>query len=230
MNDKNILQSDVLYEDNHIIAINKKASEIVQGDKTGDIPMVEKLKAFLKKKYNKPGNVFAGTIHRIDRPVSGVVLFAKTSKGLAKMNELFRDDKIEKTYWAVVKNKPEKESDTLTHYLVKNQEKNKSFVSDISNKNALKSTLSYTILNSSDNYYLLEVKPISGRHHQIRVQLAAIKCPIKGDLKYGFDRSNKDASIHLHARKISFTHPVSAEKIEITAQVPNEALWKYFEK
>lgn len=226
---KKIIEADVLYEDNHLIALNKKASDIVQGDKTGDEPLNEKLKQFLREKYSKPGNVFVGTIHRIDRPVSGVVLFAKTSKGLARMNELFREDKIEKTYWAVVKNRPELETDTITHYLIKNQQKNKSFATKDAAKKGLKSTLTYTLINSSDNYHLIEVKPITGRHHQIRVQLAAIGSPIKGDLKYGFDRTNKDASIHLHARKVSFEHPISKEKIEITAPVPDEALWKYFE-
>jgi len=220
---------EVLYEDNHIIAINKKAGEIVQGDKTGDVPLSEKVKEYVKEKFNKPGAVFLGVIHRIDRPVSGIVLFARTSKALERMNKLFREKEIQKTYWAVVKNKPPKEKDTLIRYLVKNEKLNKSFSSLQQKKDALESTLDYRLLASSDTYHLLEINPHTGRHHQIRVMLADIGCPIKGDLKYGFNRSNPDGSIHLHARAIHFTHPVSGENIEIIAPPPqNDPLWKYF--
>jgi 23S rRNA pseudouridine1911/1915/1917 synthase len=217
---------EILYEDNHIIAVNKKSSDIVQGDKTGDIPLVEKVKVFLKKKYNKPGQVFLGVVHRIDRPVSGVLLFAKTSKALSRLNQLFRDKKVQKTYWAIVKNKPHKHEDTLTHFLIKNQTKNKSTAFNHEEKNTLRSELSYQIIKTLDQYFLLEVKPKTGRHHQIRVQLAKIGCPIRGDLKYGYDRSNKDASIHLHARKIEFIHPIKQEPICIEAGVPEDSLWQ----
>jgi 23S rRNA pseudouridine1911/1915/1917 synthase len=221
---------EVLYEDNHIIAVNKKPSQIVQGDKTGDIPLSEFVKQYIKKKYDKPGEVFLGTVHRIDRPVSGIVLFARTSKALARLNELFRSKNIQKTYWAVVKNKPPREKDKLAHYLKKNEATNKSKAFDKMADGALLSELEYCLLASSDNYHLIEVTPFTGRHHQIRVQLSAIGCPIKGDLKYGFARSNKDASIHLHARKIEFVHPVSGENISIVAPPPNEVLWNEFAK
>ncbi|MBL6663970.1 MAG: RluA family pseudouridine synthase [Flavobacteriales bacterium] len=217
---------EVLYEDNHIIAVNKKASDIVQGDKTGDRPLPEYVKDYIKKKYNKPGEVFLGVVHRLDRPVSGVVLFARTSKALSRLNEMFREKKVQKTYWAIVKNKPQNTKDTLVHYLLKNQSKNKSQAFNREANNALRSELSYELIHSLDNYHLLEVSPKTGRHHQIRVQLAKIGCPIKGDIKYGFDRTNKDKSIHLHARKIDFIHPVKNEPISITAPTPNEALWK----
>ena len=189
---------EVLYEDNHIIAINKQPSDIVQGDKTGDTPLSEKVKLFLKNKYNKPGEVFLGVTHRIDRPVSGVVIFAKTSKALERINKMFREKEIQKTYWAVVKNKPSKNEDVLVHFLKKNEAKNisKAFPSDKSG--ALRSELSYKLIASIDNYHLLEVKPLTGRHHQIRVQLSTIGSPIKGDIKYGFPRTNSDGSIHLH--------------------------------
>ncbi|MBK9399466.1 MAG: RluA family pseudouridine synthase [Bacteroidetes bacterium] len=220
---------EVLYEDNHIIAINKMVGEIVQGDKTGDVPLSEKVKEYIKEKFNKPGAVFLGVIHRIDRPVSGIVLFARTSKALERMNKLFREKEIKKTYWAVVKNKPAKEEDTLIRFLIKNEKLNKSFSSLQQKKDALESTLDYRLLSSSDTYHLLEIHPHTGRHHQIRVMLADIGCPIKGDLKYGFNRSNPDGSIHLHARAIHFTHPVSGEPIEIIAPPPqNDPLWKYF--
>lgn len=221
-------QLEVLYEDNHLIAVNKRPSDIVQGDKTGDKPLSEIVKDYIRKKYDKPGEVFTGVIHRLDRPVSGVVIFARTSKALARMNELFKSRDVEKIYWAVVKNRPAQEAATLTDYLKKNQEKNKSFVSSAKDKNALKCILDYQLLNSSDNYHLLEVNPKTGRHHQIRVQLAAMGCPIKGDLKYGFDRSNKDASIHLHARSLSFIHPVKKEPIKIVANPPKDPIWDYF--
>jgi len=219
---------EVLYEDNHIIAINKKPSDIVQGDKTGDTPLSEFVKKYIKEKYNKPGEVFVGTVHRIDRPVSGIVLFAKTSKALARLNQLFQTKEIKKTYWAVVKNKPAKNEGNLVHYLRKNEAKNISKAFEKETPGALRSELDYQLIATSDNYYLLEINPHTGRHHQIRVQLSAMGCPIKGDVKYGFNRGNKDASIHLHARKIEFLHPVKKEKIVIVAPPPNEALWSEF--
>ena len=217
---------EVLYEDNHIIAVNKKSSDIVQGDKTGDKPLSEYVKDYIKKKYNKPGEVFLGVVHRLDRPVSGVILFAKTSKALRRLNEMFREKKIQKTYWAIVKNKPQNTKDTLIHYLLKNQAKNKSLAFNREGNNALRSELSYELIHSLENYHLLEVSPKTGRHHQIRVQLAKIGCPIKGDIKYGFDRTNKDKSIHLHSRKIDFIHPVKKGPIIITAPTPKDVLWK----
>ncbi len=219
------MEVEVLYEDNHLIAINKKPSQIVQGDKTGDEPLSEKVKNFLKEKYNKPGNVFAGVIHRIDRPVSGVVLFAKTSKALSRMNELFRNREVKKTYWAVVKNKPPHESGTLVNYLVKDEKNNRSKAVSAENKSGLKAELSYKILAHTNSFFLLEVDPITGRHHQIRVQLSTMGSPIKGDMKYGFQRGNEDGSIHLHAHKINFEHPVTKEKMEIIAHPPNEVVW-----
>lgn len=221
---------DILYEDNHIIAINKRPSDIVQGDKTGDTPLSEFVKQYLKEKYNKPGEVFVGTVHRIDRPVSGIVLFAKTTKALTRLNQMFQDKEIQKTYWAVVKNKPKELSDKLVHYLIKNEAKNMSKAFDKETKGALRSELEYTLIASSDNYHLLEINPQTGRHHQIRVQLSKIGSPIKGDLKYGFARSNKDASIHLHARKVEFIHPVKKEQVTIIAAPPNEVLWNEFLK
>ncbi|HSH65884.1 MAG TPA: RluA family pseudouridine synthase [Bacteroidia bacterium] len=224
------MQLEVLYEDNHIIAVNKRASDIVQGDKTGDTPLSEFVKQYLKEKYNKPGDVFVGTVHRIDRPVSGIVLFAKTSKALARLNQMFQTKEIQKTYWAIVKNKPAQKSGKLVHYLKKNEAKNMSRAFEKETQGALRSELNYEVISHSDNYFLLEINPLTGRHHQIRVQLSAMGSPIKGDLKYGFERSNKDASIHLHARKIAFVHPVKKEPVIITAPVPNEQLWKVFEK
>jgi 23S rRNA pseudouridine1911/1915/1917 synthase len=219
---------EILFEDNHLIAINKRAGEIVQGDKTGDEAMSESVKKFIKEKYNKPGNVFCGVIHRIDRPVSGVVLFAKTSKMLERMNELFRSKEVKKTYWAVVKNKPLKNEDVLTHYLIKDELKNKSRAYTQPKGKSLKCELHYKVIASSDNYFLLEINPFTGRHHQIRVQLSEIGSPIKGDLKYGSERSNADGSIHLHARKVEFIHPVKNELVIITAEPPSEPLWNYF--
>lgn len=216
---------EVLYEDNHIIAVNKKASDIIQGDKTGDKPLPEFVKDYIKKKYNKPGEVYLGVVHRLDRPVSGVVLFARTSKALSRLNEMFREKKVQKTYWAVVKNKPQNPSDTLIHFLLKNQAKNKSKAFSREGNHALRSELSYQLIKSLDKYHLIEVIPKTGRHHQIRVQLSKIGCPIKGDVKYGFDRTNKDKSIHLHARKIDFVHPVKKEPICITAPTPKDVLW-----
>ena len=219
------MEVEVLYEDNHLIAVNKKPGQIVQGDKTGDEPLSEKVKTFLKEKYNKPGNVFAGVIHRIDRPVSGVVLFAKTSKALSRMNELFRTRDVKKTYWAVVKNKPPHDSGTLVNYLVKNEKTNQSKAVSAENKSALRSELAYKVLASTNSFFLLEIDPTTGRHHQIRVQLSTMGSPIKGDVKYGFKRTNEDASIHLHARKLNFEHPVTKEKVEIIAPPPNEVVW-----
>jgi 23S rRNA pseudouridine1911/1915/1917 synthase len=212
--------SQIVYEDNHLIIINKKASEIVQGDKTGDIPLSEKVKNFIKHRDNKPGNVFCGVCHRLDRPVSGIVIFAKTSKALSRMNELFRDKTIQKTYWAVVKNKPQKVSERLTHYLLKNEKNNTSKAFDFERNGALKAELSYTLIASISNYHLLEINLYTGRHHQIRAQLSAIGCPIKGDLKYGFDRSNQTPFIHLHSYKAEFIHPIKQEKISVTCN-PN---------
>ncbi len=216
---------EVLYEDNHIIAINKRPSDIVQGDKTGDTPLSEFVKQYIKEKYNKPGEVFVGTVHRIDRPVSGIVLFAKTSKALTRLNQMFQSKEIQKTYWAVVKNKPQTIKGKLIHYLKKNEAKNMSRAYEKEQQGALRSELDYELILSLDNYHLLEITPHTGRHHQIRVQLSTIKCPIKGDIKYGFDRTNKDASIHLHARKIEFIHPVKKELVTIIAPPPNDSIW-----
>ncbi|OJV81893.1 RNA pseudouridine synthase [Proteiniphilum sp.] len=219
----------VLYEDNHLIIVNKAPGEIVQGDKTGDQPLSEMVKEYLKEKYNKPGNVFCGVTHRLDRPTSGVVVFAKTSKALSRLNDMFRDGEMDKTYWAIVKDRPPKEEDQLTHYLVKNEKTNKSTAYPVEKPHTKKAVLHYKLIAASQNYYLLEVDLETGRHHQIRVQLAKIGCPIKGDLKYGASRSNPDGSISLHARTISFIHPVSKEKIMVTAPVPEDNLWKTFE-
>ena len=220
----------VLYEDNHIIIVNKASSQLVQGDKTGDKPLLEMVKEYLKEKYNKPGNVFCGVTHRLDRPTSGIVVFAKTSKALSRLNKMFRDDEVEKVYWAIVQTRPANDKGTLTHFLVKNNKKNKSFAYNTKKRNTKEAILHYSLIDKSDNYYLIEVQLETGRHHQIRVQLAQIGCPIKGDLKYGAKRSNRDGSISLHARAISFTHPVSQKKIEITAPVPKDVLWQAFEE
>jgi len=220
----------VLYEDNHLIVVNKTCSEIVQGDKTGDIPLSDSVKQWLKEKYNKPGNVFVGVIHRLDRPVSGIVVLAKTSKALERMNELFREGEVKKTYWAIVKKLPPQTEAELIHYLVRNEKQNKSYAHDCEKQGSSKAILSYRLIAHSDRYHLLEVDLKTGRHHQIRCQLAKIGCPVKGDLKYGFDRSNPDGGISLHAREISFIHPVSKEPIAITAPVPDEKLWKEFER
>ncbi|MCD8528667.1 MAG: RNA pseudouridine synthase [Chitinophagales bacterium] len=225
------MKLDILYEDNHIIAVNKPSGALAQGDKTGDVPLLENVKQYIKINYNKPGEVFLGLPHRIDRPTSGILLFARTSKALARLNAMFQNKEIQKTYWAVVKNKPPKQSDALVHYMQKNEQKNKSFAKLEPFDKAVKAELNYTIIAQSDNYYLLEVLPKTGRHHQIRLQLSAIGSPIKGDTKYGFDRPNPDKSIHLHARKIEFVHPVSKEFISITALVPkDDVVWAFFEK
>ncbi|MDR0680830.1 MAG: RNA pseudouridine synthase [Dysgonamonadaceae bacterium] len=221
---------EVIYEDNHIITVNKTCSEIVQGDKTGDLPLSEIVKQWLKEKYNKQGNVFIGVAHRLDRPVSGLVLFAKTSKVLPRLNEMFREGKVKKVYWAIVKNPPPQQEDELVHYLVRNEKQNRSYAYDREKPNAKKAMLSYKIIAHSNSYYLLEIDLKTGRHHQIRCQLAKIGCPIKGDLKYGFDRSNPKGGISLHSRKVEFIHPVSKEKIEITAPVPkDDNLWHLLE-
>lgn len=220
----------VLYEDNHIIIVNKEVGEIVQGDKTGDKPLSEIVKEYLKEKYNKPGNVFCGVTHRLDRPTSGIVVFAKTSKALSRLNELFRKDEVTKTYWALVRNMPQRSEDTLVHYLIKNERINKSTAYDFEKKGTKKSILHYKIIARSENYCLLEIDLETGRHHQIRTQLSKIGSPIKGDLKYGADRSNPDGGISLHARSISFIHPVSKETINVVAPVPEDRLWKSFEK
>lgn len=211
-----ILPEQILYEDNHLIIINKKPGEIVQGDKTGDMPLSEKVKNFIKQRDNKPGNVFCGVCHRLDRPVSGIVIFAKTSKALARMNEIFRDKTIQKTYWAVVKNKPSRKSERLVHYLIKNEKNNTSRAFPVEKSGALRAELEYTLQASITNYHLLEINLFTGRHHQIRAQLSAIGCPIKGDIKYGFDRTNANASIHLHSYKAEFIHPVKQEKISVS--------------
>lgn len=220
----------VIFEDNHIIAVNKLSGEITQGDKTGDVTLPDKVKQWIKNKYEKPGNVFCGVIHRLDRPTSGLVLFAKTSKALSRMNELFQKKEIQKTYWAIVEKVPTEASATLVDYLVKNEKQNKSYVTQSDAKGSKKATLDYKVLASSDNYTLLEVQPKTGRHHQIRVQLSTIGSIIKGDLKYGARRSNKDGSICLHARKVTFVHPVSQEQVEIVAPVPKDELWQFFAK
>ena len=220
---KNNLQ--VLFEDNHIIIINKRVGDIVQGDKTGDKPLSEVVKEYLKDKYNKPGNVYLGVVHRLDRPTSGIVLFARTSKSLPRLNQIFKDKEAKKTYWAVVKNKPPKDSDTLTHWLKKNPKNNTSKAYSKEVPDSKKAILDYKIIKKLDNYFLLEINLHTGRHHQIRVQLASIGCAIKGDLKYKFDRSNKNGGIHLHARKLEFIHPVKKEKVTVTAPLPSDPIW-----
>ena len=219
----------VVYEDNHIIVVNKTSSEIVQGDKTGDTPLSEMVKQYLKEKYNKSGNVFIGVTHRLDRPVSGLVVFAKTSKALPRLNEMFRNGEVKKTYWAIVKECPKETEGELVHYLVRNEKQNKSYAYDKEVKNSKKAVLHYKLIDHSQNYYLLEVDLKTGRHHQIRCQLAKMGCPIKGDLKYGSPRSNPDGSICLHARTVQFVHPVSKEMIRLTAPVPEGNLWNGFE-
>ena len=216
---------EVLFEDNHLVVINKKSGDIVQGDKTGDTPLSDIVKEYIKDKYNKPGNVFLGVVHRLDRPTTGIIVFAKTSKALERFNKMLRDKTVNKTYWAVVKNKPIKDSDTLIGFLKKNPKNNKSTSYSSEIKDSKKAILHYKLIKSLNNYHLLEVDLETGRHHQIRCQLSTIGSPIKGDLKYGFDRSNKDASIHLHARKINFMHPVSKEDISIIAPTPKEVIW-----
>ncbi|MBQ7984419.1 MAG: RluA family pseudouridine synthase [Bacteroidales bacterium] len=221
-------ENQILYEDNHIIVINKKSSQIVHGDKTGDESLDETVKQYLKTKYSKPGNVFIGVVHRLDRPVSGAVIFAKTSKALTRLNEMIKKHEITKTYWAITRNRPPKDEDVLKNYMMRNEKNNKSYITKDVN-NGQYAELSYKLIVRSDYYNLLEINLATGRHHQIRLQLASIGCPIKGDLKYGYGRSNKIASISLHARKLEFVHPVSKEKLIIVAPCPQESLWQYFE-
>ncbi len=218
----------VLFEDNHLIAINKQSGMLVQGDETGDEPLSETVKKFIKEKYGKPGAVFLGVVHRIDRPVSGVVVFARTSKSLERMNALFKNRETKKTYWALVGNKPAKAEDTLVHWLVKDEKKNKTTAYKREHPEGSRSELSYKIMGNQAGHYLLEINPITGRPHQIRVQLASMGCPIVGDLKYGFKEPNPDASICLHARELSFVHPVKNEPITITAPLPKNELWNRF--
>ena len=220
----------VLYEDNHIIIVNKAPGEIVQGDKTGDTPLSETVKQWIKETHAKPGNVFLGVAHRLDRPVGGVVVFAKTSKALARLNEMFRVGTVHKTYWAITRGKPEKPEDTLTHWITTVERNNKSYASPTEKPGAKEARLAYRTVAESDRYRLLEINLMTGRKHQIRVQLSAIGCPVKGDLKYGDKRSNPDGSISLMARRIRFTHPVSGIEIDVTAPVPDDTLWHVLEQ
>jgi 23S rRNA pseudouridine1911/1915/1917 synthase len=215
----------ILFEDNHIIIVNKRSGDITQGDKTGDKPLSDVVKEYVKEKYNKPGDVFLGVVHRLDRPTSGVIIFARTSKSLERLNKMLRDKNISKTYWAIVKDHPKKEKDTLINYLKKNPQNNKSSVYPKEITDSKKAILHYQLIKKLDNYSLLEIDLETGRHHQIRAQLASIGFPIKGDLKYGFNRSNKDGSIHLHARKIVFIHPVTKDEVSVIAPTPDEVIW-----
>jgi 23S rRNA pseudouridine1911/1915/1917 synthase len=221
-NSKNL---KILFEDNHLIVVNKRVGDLVQGDKTGDTPLSDLLKAYLKEKYQKPGKVYLGVVHRLDRPTTGIVVFAKTSKALERLNKMLREKTIQKTYWAVVKNKPVKSEDTLVNYLRKNPKNNKATVFNKETNDSKKAILHYKTIKSLDNYHLLEIDLETGRHHQIRAQLSHISCPIKGDLKYGFDRSNKNAGIHLHARRICFVHPVTKALLTLEAPSPKDPIW-----
>jgi len=223
LSDKNNLQ--ILHEDNHLIVVNKRVGDIVQGDKTGDKPLSDVVKEYIKDKYNKPGEVFLGVVHRLDRPTTGIVVFARTSKALSRMNELFSNRETQKTYWAIVKNKPQNSEDKLVHYLKRNEKNNSSKAHLKEVLDSKLASLDYKIIKELNNYFALEINLHTGRHHQIRAQLSAIGSPIKGDLKYGFDRSNTDGGIHLHARKLVFIHPVSKEIVVIVAPVPNDAIW-----
>ena len=219
---------EVVYEDNHIIIVNKQSGEIVQGDKTGDRPLSDIVKDYIKEKYQKPGAVFLGVVHRLDRPVSGLVVFARTSKALTRLNKMFAEGEVHKTYWALVKNAPQETVATLTHWLVRNEKQNKSYAYATEKPNAKKAILKYRLIGKSDNYSLLEVQLMTGRHHQIRCQLAAMGCPIKGDLKYGAPRSNPDGSISLQSHRVEFIHPVSKERITVEAPLPDDPLWQAF--
>jgi 23S rRNA pseudouridine1911/1915/1917 synthase len=223
ISDKSNLQ--VLHEDNHLIVVNKRVGDIVQGDKTGDKPLSDVVKEYIKDKYNKPGEVFLGVVHRLDRPTTGIVVFARTSKALTRMNELFSNRETQKTYWAIVKNKPLNTEDKLVHYLKRNEKNNTSKAHTREVPESKLASLDYKIIATLQNYYALEINLHTGRHHQIRAQLAAIGSPIKGDLKYGFDRSNPDGGIHLHARKLVFDHPVTKENINIIAPTPKDVIW-----
>ena len=216
----------VLYEDNHIIVVNKESGEIVQGDKTGDTPLSDIVKDYIKVKYQKPGNVFLGVVHRLDRPVSGAVVFARTSKALSRLNEMFRRGEVHKTYWAIVKNKPKADAATLVSWIVRNEKQNKSYAYDHEVKDSKKAVLDYRLIASGNTYHILEIRLHTGRHHQIRCQLAAMGCPIKGDLKYGSQRSNADGSISLLSRHTEFLHPVSKQLIAVDAPLPSDPLWK----
>jgi len=218
----------VLYEDNHIIIVNKRSSDLVQGDVTGDEPLDDIVRAYIKEKYNKPGDVFLGVVHRLDRPVSGCVVYARTSKALSRLSELFRTREVKKTYWAIVSDRPPSEEGTLSNYLKKNEPQNKSYVYEKEVKGSKLAELSYRVLARSEKYYLIEVDLQTGRHHQIRAQLAAAGCPIKGDLKYGSKRSNEGGGISLHSRRVAFVHPVKNEEIKIEAPLPDDRIWKLF--
>jgi len=218
----------ILYEDNHIIIVNKRSSDLVQGDSTGDEPLDEVVRTYIKEKYNKPGDVFLGVVHRLDRPVSGCVVYARTSKALSRLSELFRTREVKKTYWAIVSDRPPAEEGTISNYLKKNEPQNKSYVYATEVKGSKLAELSYRVLSRSEKYYLIEVDLQTGRHHQIRAQLASAGCPIKGDLKYGSKRSNEGGGISLHSRKISFVHPVKNEEITVEAPLPDDRIWKLF--
>lgn len=222
------ISTRILYEDNHLLAVNKRAGELVQGDETGDEPLVETCKRYVKEKYNKPGDVFLGVVHRLDRPVSGVVIFARTSKALERMNEQFRERETKKTYWAIVRSKPQHQSGTLVHWLIKNEKNNKVTAYARENKDGQRSELSYRVIKSQSGYFLLEVNPLTGRPHQIRVQLASMGCPIVGDVKYGAEQPNSDHSICLHARRLQFVHPVKKEPVSIEAPLPKNEFWNLF--
>jgi 23S rRNA pseudouridine1911/1915/1917 synthase len=225
---KNLEMAEILYEDNHIIAVYKRSSDLAQGDKTGDQPLDVEVKKYLAEKYKKPGEVFLGIVHRLDRPVSGVILYARTSKALSRLNEMFKTREVKKTYLAIVKDRPPEDEATISHYLKKNEAQNKSYVYDKEVKGSRQASLTYRLKGRSEKYYLLEVDLHSGRHHQIRAQLASIGCPIKGDLKYGFPRSNEDGGISLFARKLEFIHPVKKEPISIVAHFPEGDIWHAF--
>lgn len=222
------MMPEILYEDNHIIAVNKRSSDLSQSDRSGDPSLDGEVKKYIARKYNKPGDVFLGVVHRLDRPVSGVILYARTSKALSRLNEIFRTSDVKKVYLAIVKNRPPEDSGTVSHFLKKNEKQNKTYVYDEEVKGSKKATLTYNIAGRSDRYYLLEVILHSGRHHQIRAQLARIGCPVKGDLKYGFARSNDDGSISLMARRLEFIHPVKKELVIITAPFPDGDIWQVF--
>ena len=222
----NCQRVNVVYEDNHIIVVAKESGEIVQGDKTGDTPLSDTVKQYIKEAYAKPGDVFLGVVHRLDRPVSGLVMFARTSKALTRLNKMFAEGQVHKTYWAIVKNRPKSPEGTLEHWLVRNEKQNKSYAYDKERPNAKKAILKYRVIGQTDNYTVLEVNLMTGRHHQIRCQLAAMGCPIKGDLKYGAPRSNPDGSISLMSRRVEFVHPVSKETIILEAPLPNDPLWQ----
>lgn len=225
-----MMSLEVIYEDNHLIAVNKNAGDITQGDKTGDETLPDKLKSWLAHKYKKEGNVYVGVIHRLDRPTSGVIVFSKTSKALPRMNKLFKTQEVRKIYWAIVENKPKNTKGSLVDYLKKNEKQNKSYVVEKGTKDAKEAIMDYELIGESDRYFLLEVNIQTGRHHQIRAQLANIGCTIKGDLKYGSKSSNKNGGISLHARSVKFIHPVRGEEVSIVAKVPDDNLWKFFEE